>query len=279
MTKNQTLIDSARKARPTLFSSVFIHTHRPCRRPEATLLTWPSSLKRRGRGGRGLSSSTFAESSCYTSTLSPNSTVLSLYVPPRSKCVFFAFFVFFFTQKCQRLWSSSFVFLLQLRRHFRPVTREVHNPSLLLRTRRIAKLSTHNLLHLNFCVGVGKFKRWLQRSLKKRTGIMTRRSCAIYATVIVALIVVVILIVGIALAGAQVFQTLIHERLKKVSFCLYSLVSLMSRAVFYSHISTLCHNFGGSVFCGCFANMQHPDDSRRKCGLFSSVCVWKCSYS
>lgn len=108
---------------------------------------------------------------------------------------------------------------------------------------------------------------------------MTRRSCAIYATVIVALIVVVILIVGIALAGAQVFKTLIHERLKKVSFCLSNHVSLMSRAVFYSHISTLCHNFGGSVlFCGCFANMQHPDDSRQKCGLFSSVCVWNCSY-
>lgn len=108
---------------------------------------------------------------------------------------------------------------------------------------------------------------------------MTRRSCAIYATVIGAL-TVVILIVGIALAGAQVFQTLIHERLKKVSFRLYNLVSLMSRAVFYSRISTLCHNFGGSVlFRGCFANMQHPDDSRRKCGLLSSVCVWNCSYS
>lgn len=50
---------------------------------------------------------------------------------------------------------------------------------------------------------------------------MTRRSCSIYATVIVALIVVVALVVGIALAGAQVFQTMIHERLKKVSSCLY----------------------------------------------------------
>ncbi|CAG08122.1 unnamed protein product [Tetraodon nigroviridis] len=44
---------------------------------------------------------------------------------------------------------------------------------------------------------------------------MTRRSCAIYATVVAALIVVVVLIAGIALAGAQFFQTLIHERLKK----------------------------------------------------------------
>lgn len=63
---------------------------------------------------------------------------------------------------------------------------------------------------------------------------MTRRSCAIYATVIVALIVVVVLIVGIALAGAQVFQTIIHERLKKVSCCLYILVSVMSQTVFTS---------------------------------------------
>lgn len=61
---------------------------------------------------------------------------------------------------------------------------------------------------------------------------MTRRSCTIYAIVIVALFVVVALIAGIALAGAQVFQTLIHERLKKVSCCLSILVSVMTRAVF-----------------------------------------------
>lgn len=45
-------------------------------------------------------------------------------------------------------------------------------------------------------------------------GIMTRRSCAIYATGIVC---AHLLIVGIALVVAQVFQTMIHSRLKKVS--------------------------------------------------------------
>lgn len=43
-------------------------------------------------------------------------------------------------------------------------------------------------------------------------GIMTRRSCAIYATGIVC---AHLLIVGIALVVAQVFQTMIHSRLKK----------------------------------------------------------------
>lgn len=43
---------------------------------------------------------------------------------------------------------------------------------------------------------------------------MTRRSCAIYATGIVC---AHLLIVGIALLVAQVFQTMIHSRLKQVS--------------------------------------------------------------
>lgn len=45
-------------------------------------------------------------------------------------------------------------------------------------------------------------------------GTMTRRSCAIYATGIVC---AHLLIVGIALLVAQVFQTMIHSRLKQVS--------------------------------------------------------------
>lgn len=45
-------------------------------------------------------------------------------------------------------------------------------------------------------------------------GVMTRRSCAIYATGIVC---AHLLIVGIALLVAQVFQTMIHSRLKQVS--------------------------------------------------------------
>lgn len=43
---------------------------------------------------------------------------------------------------------------------------------------------------------------------------MTRRSCAIYATGIVC---AHLLILGIALLVAQVFQTMIQERIKKVS--------------------------------------------------------------
>lgn len=44
---------------------------------------------------------------------------------------------------------------------------------------------------------------------------MTRRSCAIYATGIVC---AHLLILGIALLVAQVFQTMIQERIKKVRF-------------------------------------------------------------
>lgn len=53
---------------------------------------------------------------------------------------------------------------------------------------------------------------------------MTRRSCAIYATGIASAL---FLIVGIVLVVAQFFQTIIHERLKKVSCCLYLLMSVM----------------------------------------------------
>lgn len=42
---------------------------------------------------------------------------------------------------------------------------------------------------------------------------MTRRSCCIYVTGIVS---AHLLILGIALVVAQVFQTMIHERLKQV---------------------------------------------------------------
>lgn len=53
-----------------------------------------------------------------------------------------------------------------------------------------------------------------ERTAHPPTSIMTRRSCAIYATGIVC---AHLLIVGIALVVAQVFQTMIHSRLKKVS--------------------------------------------------------------
>lgn len=87
---------------------------------------------------------------------------------------------------------------------------------------------------------------------------MTRRSCAIYATVVGALIVMVALIAGIVLAGTQAFQTMIHERLKKVSCCLFMLVPAMSRALFTSPFLHLAVSF-----CRCFTNVQHPDDSAR----------------
>uniref|UniRef100_A0A3Q2WT83 Scavenger receptor class B, member 2a n=3 Tax=Ovalentaria TaxID=1489908 RepID=A0A3Q2WT83_HAPBU len=53
---------------------------------------------------------------------------------------------------------------------------------------------------------------YLRRGQQKTPGSMTRRSCAIYAT---GFICAHLLIVGIALVVAQVFQTMIHSRLKK----------------------------------------------------------------
>lgn len=52
----------------------------------------------------------------------------------------------------------------------------------------------------------------MPRGQQKTPGSMTRRSCAIYATGFVS---AHLLIVGIALVVAQVFQTMIHSRLKK----------------------------------------------------------------
>lgn len=54
---------------------------------------------------------------------------------------------------------------------------------------------------------------------------MTRRSCAIYATGIVC---AHLLILGIALLVAQVFQTMIQERIKKVSLLLRKLLNLLN---------------------------------------------------
>lgn len=139
-----------------------------------------------------------------------------------------------------------------------PVRREVH-PSLLLRTRRIAGLSTHTHTPCSIWAVFLSFWWKLKRCLPNaRTGTMTRRSCAIYATVVAALIVVVVLIAGIALAGAQFFQTLIHERLKKVSGRLWHRVCQWSRGLsfiphFYAHHSEV------SVFCRCFTNILLTD--------------------
>ena len=65
---------------------------------------------------------------------------------------------------------------------------------------------------------------------------MTRRSCAIYATGIVC---AHLLIVGIALVVAQVFQTMIHSRLKKVSTMLT--YNLNDTVIFYALIFVICH--------------------------------------
>lgn len=98
---------------------------------------------------------------------------------------------------------------------------------------------------------------------------MTRRSCAIYATGIVS---AHLLIVGIALVVAQVFQTMIHERLKKVSGRLDAPVSVVSRVIF---ASTFLSHFGVlTLVCGCIPSVQHPGDSRPHCRLvFNSTCV------
>lgn len=71
------------------------------------------------------------------------------------------------------------------------------------------------------------------------SGIMTRRSCAIYATGIVC---AHLLIVGIALVVAQVFQTMIHSRLKKVSWAdlhvlSQNLSSFSPLSYFVTHLS------------------------------------------
>lgn len=98
---------------------------------------------------------------------------------------------------------------------------------------------------------------------------MTRRSCAIYATGIVS---AHLLIVGIALVVAQVFQTMIHERLKKVSGRLEAHVSVVSRVSF---ASTFLSHFGVlTLICGCIPSVQHPGDSGPHCRLvFNSTCV------
>lgn len=74
---------------------------------------------------------------------------------------------------------------------------------------------------------------------------MTRRSCAIYATGIVC---AHLLIVGIALVVAQVFQTMIHSRLKKVSCGLNSSVNVQKLNGFCLSFSTssICHNLSAS---------------------------------
>ena len=71
-------------------SSRFLHTHRPCRRPEAPLLTWPSWLKRRGRRGRGLSPSTTTHS--YASRAPLFSLFLSVFIRAISAQVYFFHF-------------------------------------------------------------------------------------------------------------------------------------------------------------------------------------------
>ena len=70
---------------------------------------------------------------------------------------------------------------------------------------------------------------------------MTRRSCAIYATGIVC---AHLLIVGIALVVAQVFQTMIHSRLKKVSWTRswpWTCPGVMSLSPFHALFRHLSH--------------------------------------
>lgn len=120
------------------------------------------------------------------------------------------------------------MFLLQLRRHSGLVTRVVKPPSVCCSGHGGPSQAPFSNLAIFLFFGGWNFNPRLQGSHNERTGIMTRRSCAIYATGIVS---AHLLIVGIALVVAQVFQTMIHERLKKVSFRLYVLVSVMSRVI------------------------------------------------
>lgn len=245
------------------FSPVFIHTHRLRCRPKTTLLAWPSSLKRRGRGGSGLSSSTPAESCDHSLPPSPSSTRLSLSASARSNWVSFPpIFVIWFLPKVPTCFEG-----LRLR---------FYSTFVVTPDRVLDKLQTpaccsghggsqgspprHTHTSPSFFFFPRKsLKRRLQRSLNERTGTMTRRSCALYATGIVS---AHLLIVGIALVVAQVFQTMIHERLKKVSDCLDSLVTF--------HFVT----FRGFKCSSADASFSITHYSSPKCGLFfTSTCM------
>lgn len=65
------------------------------------------------------------------------------------------------------------------------------------------------------------------------TFIMTRRSCAIYG---VGIVCASLLVIGISLTVAQVFQTLIHNRLKKVN------VFIIQKLSHFVFLYFLCYN-------------------------------------
>lgn len=96
---------------------------------------------------------------------------------------------------------------------------EKFNLQLLLRTRRL-RASQTALSFASVWFFSDVYRSFVKFVCSHPPGIMTRRSCAIYATGIVC---AHLLILGIALVVAQVFQTMIHSRLKKVSLLLYCL--------------------------------------------------------
>lgn len=102
---------------------------------------------------------------------------------------------------------------------------------------------------------------------------MTRRSCAIYATGIIS---AHLLIVGIALVVAQVFQTMIHSRLKQVT-----VTNTVRFLIFCTFFPSVTHLWGVGGLNVCIRS-EHPFSMslthREWCTTSSSLSV-KCQNS
>lgn len=169
-----------------------VYTHPPpMQPPQTTLFAWQASLMRRGRGGGG--QVFFYDPMCWE-------------------------LLFHFTAASEQLTSSSARTLSRgfpksakipeaWRKEFKPPAAArpgVRGPEV---------SETHTSPSLCCFIGT-RLSSTSVKFLIWEDGTMTRRSCAIYATGIVC---AHLLIVGIALVVAQVFQTMIHSRLKKVN--------------------------------------------------------------
>lgn len=172
---------------------------------------------RRGRGGGGglFYYTRCAENCCFTSPTPPSSTVLNSPNPKVSSRIFkvptFLFLFSFFDRSnhfCGRHLAVNTT-SRRLGENFKP-------PAAAAQETRIPQGSSNTSPFATFIWLVWKLTLTSAKLDRPHLpGIMTRRSCAIYATGIVC---AHLLIVGIALLVAQVFQTMIHNRLKQVSY-------------------------------------------------------------
>lgn len=167
---------------------------------------------RRGRGGGGglllFYYTQCAESCCFTSPPPPSSAVVFSPNPKVSSRIFkVPTFLLFSNHLCSRHLAGNTT-SRRLGENFKP-------PAAAAQGTRIPQGSPNTSLFATFIWLVWKLTLTSAKLDRPHLpGIMTRRSCAIYATGIVC---AHLLIVGIALLVAQVFQTMIHSRLKQVS--------------------------------------------------------------